>query len=620
MYCESQQGYLRRYDRRTGASIDIQPQPGKGEDAFRFNWDSPILISPHRHTRLYFGSNRLHRSDDRGDSWTTISPDLSRNLDRLKLKLMDRVWSIDAVWDLSAMSKFGNITSISESPLVENLIYVGTDDGLIQVTEDGGKHWRKIDKIYGVPEFAFVNDIKADLHDPNAAYVALDNHKIGDFKPYLMKTTNRGETWESIAGDLPDRHLVWRIVQDHVKKDLLFAGTEFGLFFTLDGGQHWIKLTGGAPTIPFRDLEIQQREDDLVAASFGRSFFVFDDYSPLRTVSDQLLTDNEFVLFPVKKALLYVPARVLGGQKGSQGDAFFAAPNPPFGAVFTYYLRDTLKTKKRVRREQEAERKKAGEDNPYPGFDALKQEEREEDPGIVFTITDADGEVVDRVTGPTSAGFHRVSWDLRYAPPTVGGGQGPLAAPGVYRVSAAKRVGDATTPLGSPQTFEAVPIGEPAVPLRDRQRLLQFQLQAGQLQHEAAGANGKLDETLEQLGQIKRAIRQTRAPADPLYEAARKLELELLAVRDQLAGDATRTRRGHTAPPSIMQRVRNAASGSLNDIQGPTTTQRRDYEIAREEYQAVSARLKQLVEVELVKLQQQLEAAGTPWTSGRPIP
>ncbi|MCH5376000.1 MAG: glycosyl hydrolase, partial [Planctomycetes bacterium] len=348
IYGEQQQGHLRRFDRRTGTSVDIQPQPGPGEDALRFNWDSPILISPHSHTRLYFGSKRLHRSDDRGDSWTTISPDLSRGLDRFQLPMMDRVWSIDAVWDLFAMSQFGNITSISESPLVEGLIYVGTDDGLIQVTEDGGKNWRKIEKIYGIPEFAFVNDIKADLHDPDTVYAVFDHHKTGDFKPYVMKSTDRGRSWMSIVGDLPDRQIVWRIVQDPVKPQLFFLGAEFGLLCTLDGGQHWIKLTGDMPTIPIRDLEIQSRESDLVAATFGRSFYVLDDFSPLRAVSQEQLAE-EFTLFPVRKSLLYIPARVLGSQKDSQGDAFFSAPNPPFGAVLTYYLRDSLKTRQQLR-------------------------------------------------------------------------------------------------------------------------------------------------------------------------------------------------------------------------------------------------------------------------------
>lgn len=621
IYCESQQGFLRRYDRSTGESIDIRPQPAAAENSLRFNWDSPILISPHLHTRLYFGSKKLHRSDDRGDSWTTISPDLSRGRDRLKLPLMGRIWSIDALWDLFAMSEYGNLTSISESPLAEGLIYAGTDDGLIQVTEDGGRNWRKIESIDGVPESAFVNDLKADLHDPDAVYAVLDHHKTGDFRPYVMKSPDRGRTWTPMAGDLPDRHIVWRIVQDHVNADLFFAGTEFGLFFTVDAGRKWIKLTGNVPTIPFRDLEIQTRENDLVGASFGRGFFVLDDYTPLRRASSELLKQNELVLFPVRKSLLYVPARALGREKGSQGDAFFTAPNPPFGAIFTYYLRDALKTRRQVRREKEAEVKKAGGNNVYPGFDALKTEQREEDPTIVFTVTDAAGKVVRRVTGPTSAGFQRVAWDLRYAPPTTGEkSRGPLAAPGTYTVRAARRLADRLTPLGEPQAFEVVPIGNPSLPPQDRREVLQFQLQAGSLLSTVAGTSGKIQEALDQLAEVKTAIRQASRADAALLDATRELELKLLDARDALTGDTTRAKHRHPAPPSVMRRARGALSGSLDSTYGPTKTHRQEFAIARQQYGSLAPNVTRLLEVELVELQKKLDQAGVPWTSGRPVP
>ncbi len=404
VYSEWQQGNLVRYDRKTGEVVYIQPQPEADEETERFNWDAPILISPHDPARLYFASQRVWRSDDRGDSWTAISADLSHGRDRLTMPMMDRVWSFDASWDLMAMSKFGTITSLSESPLVEGLLYAGTDDGRIHVSENGGTTWRPIERLPDVPDHFFVNDIKADLHDADTVYVVVDDHKSGDFSPYILKSTNRGGTWTSISKDLPERHVVWRLVQDHVKPQLMFAGTEFGVFFTIDGGGKWIRLGGESPTISFRDLVIQKRENDLVAASFGRGFWILDDYSPLRHVTEKQLKTGA-VLFPVREADWYIPKIPMGdfkeNGKSSQGDAYFVAPNPPFGAVFTYYLAEDLKPASEQRKDSENALEEKGEDTPYPGWDALRGEEIEESPAIVLTVTDSEGDdhPADRRTG-----------------------------------------------------------------------------------------------------------------------------------------------------------------------------------------------------------------------------
>ena len=619
IYCESQQGFLRRYDRRTGTSIDIRPQPAAGEDALRFNWDAPVLISPHSHTRLYFGSKKLHRSDDRGNSWKVISPDLSRNLDRFQLPIMGRVWSIDAVWDLGAMSQFGNITSITESPLREGLIYVGTDDGLVQVTEDGGQTWRKIEKIYGVPEFAFVNDIKADLHDANTVYVVFDHHKRGDFRPLIMCSRDRGQTWSSMTGDLPDRHIVWRLVQDHVKPELFFSGTEFGIFVTIDSGTHWIKLTGGVPTIPFRDLEIQRRENDLVGASFGRGFFVFDDFSALRVVDDRCLAEEECIVFPVKETLRYVPSRVFGRTKGSQGDSFFTASNPSFGAVFTYYLRDGLQSLKALRTDQEVKIKKAGGDNPRPDFERLKEEEREEQPTLLFTITNDRGEVLRKIRGPVGSGFHRINWDLRSSSLT-GGGQGPLVPPGTYRVCATKRVRDEETPIGDPREFRVVSVIEGAIPDQKPADVRDFQQQAGELRRVVVGASRRLVAALSEVVELKNAVRNSSRGTVEMLNMVRKLQLALLDARDQLSGDTTRSQRNQTRPPSIEERASVAYFGSLQSTQGPTQTHRQQYEIASDGYRQIRKRLKKLIDRDLEKLKRTMDQAGIPWTSGRKVP
>ena len=292
---------MHRVDLKTGEQVYIQPQAGAGEDYERFNWDAPIVVSPHSPSTIYFASHRVWKSENRGDQWTAISGDLTRDQEPITLPIMGRVQSWDSPWDMKAMSDYNSITSLAVSPVQKGIIYAGTDDGIVQVTEDEGATWRKIEvgSMPGVPATAFVNDIKADLFDAGTAYIALDNHKYGDFKPYLLKTTDKGATWKSIASNLPEKGMVWRSVQDHVKSNLLFAATEFGIYFTPNGGDKWIKIKGGVPTISFRDVTIQRRENDLVGASFGRGFFILDDYSVLREVTEENLKADAS-LFAIK--------------------------------------------------------------------------------------------------------------------------------------------------------------------------------------------------------------------------------------------------------------------------------------------------------------------------------
>ena len=409
VYAQSQQGNLHRVDRTTGEAVFIKPYSGLDEEYERFNWDSPILVSSHDPKRLYFASQRVWKSDDRGDSWTAISKDLSLNQERLSLPIMGRVQSWDSPWDVYAMSTYNTITSLSESPLNENHIYAGTDDGLIHYTKNNGSQWvtMSVDKLPNLPKSSFVNDIKADLHDVNTVYVALDNHKFGDYSPYLYKSENGGKSWKSIVVGLPKETLIWRIVQDHIDPKLLFLATEYGLYFSNNQGEKWIKFSNGLPTISIRDLAIQKRENDLVLATFGRSFYVLDDYSSLRNINSE--TSKDYILFGTKEALQYNPVR---SGSSSQGTSYFKSNNPPYGAVFTYNLPKSYETLKSNRKKIETKLNKENLDIPFPGWKNLDKETNENPSKIILEIVDKNGLIIDRINGSTKKGINRVSWSL----------------------------------------------------------------------------------------------------------------------------------------------------------------------------------------------------------------
>ena len=629
VYSESQHGVLVRYDKLTGEQIDIQPQPEVGEPGLRWNWDSPLIISPHAHTRLYFAAQRVFRSDDRGDTWRPISGDLTRQTDRNKLKVMGRVYSVDAVAKNASTSFYGNIVALSESPKKEGLLAVGTDDGLIQISEDGGAAWRSVGSFPGVPDESYVSRVIFSRHDAATMYATFDNHKKGDFKPYVLVSKDTGRTWKAIAGNLPERGTVYALAEDPVVPELLFAGTEFGVFFTQDRGAAWNQLKGGLPTNQVRDLAIQERDNDLVLATFGRGFYILDDYRALRTASKETL-DKEATLFPVRDAWMFIPATPNGGrEKGFNGDRFFNAPNPPFGAVFTYYLKDELKSQRKTRLDAEKEKQKKGEDTLYPSWDALRAEDREEEPAILLTVTDQDGNIVRRLTGPVTAGFSRVAWDLRYpqfdptslTPPDIDPWDrlpaGPLAAPGRYTVALSKRVGGVVTPLGAPQTFAAVPLGTASLPASDRKALLEFEEKTGRLQRAVLGAVKAAAEAQTRIDHLKKALADTPRAVPKLTDALRAIEARLKDLQIDLNGDTSRSSRNEPTPPSIVDRVQTIVGGHWDATSAPTATHRRNYDIAARQFAPVLSKLRTLTLTDLEKLEDDAEAAGAPWTPGR---
>lgn len=631
VYSLWQYGGLVRFHRDTGERVDIQPQEGPDDPPFRLHWDSPLLISPHAPSRIYFGGQFLFRSDDRGQAWRKVSPDLTRQVDRNTLPVMGRVQGVDTVAKNASTSFYGNLVALDESPLAEGLLVVGTDDGLIQVSEDGGGSWHRIDAFAGVPEFTYVADVCASPHRAERVYAAFDNHKAGDFAPYLLRSDDTGRTWTSIASDLPARGTVYCVAEDPGQADLLFCGTEFGAFFSRDGGTHWTKLTGGLPTICVRDLALHPRDHDLVLATFGRGFWVLDDYTPLRHASDEVLAQDTHLFAIARPAWLYVPREPLGlPGKAFQGEAHYLAANPPFGAVFTYHLKEGLESRAQTRRAAEQKAAKAGDDTPYPSWDALRAEDAEEKPAFLLVITDREQQVVRRIEGPTGKGFHRVAWDLRAAAPDptrltkpddsnpfASTPRGNLVGPGQYFVRLFQRIDGTLTPCGDAQAFEVL-----VLPGRERDtQAWEARQEWATLAHDLArrtrGGGGALSELETRLAHLLRALDDTSGGViDDLAQQVRALRTEVRGLRTRFSGDSTVASRNEPALPGLASQAGRVLSSTLKTTMLPTATHRTLARHVAEKLDAWLADLASSAE-RLGAMESAAEKAGAPWTPGR---
>jgi len=611
VYAELQYGVLTRYDRRTGERQGIQPQPGPEDEPNRWNWDSPLLISPHNHTRIYFAAQKLFRSDDRGNIWRAISPDLTQRIDRNKLPVMGRIWGPDAVAKNTSTAFYSNISTLAESPKKEGLLYAGTDDGWIQVSEDGGGHWRKSNDFPGVPERSYVSRVLASQHDANTVYASLENHQSGDFTPYLLRSTNAGKSWTSLRGDLPANGAIYAIAEDPKIPNLLFAGTEYGLYFTSNGGTNWTRLKSGLPTIAVRDLAIQKQQDDLVIGTFGRGIYILDDYSVLRTPA------KETTLFPVRDAPLYVQAAPYGGgRKGNQGEAFYSADNPPYGAVLTYYLKSNLQTRAEKRRVAE----KAGL-LTYPDAEALRAEAGEEPLAVILTIADAANKPVRRLTGPATAGYHRITWDLREPAPVLGRPQraepdedessnpqptGPSVLPGKYQVSLSQRVDGVITPITGTMRFNVTGQGAG--------ELTSFQQKVAKLQRQVVAALETANSLKQSLATIKRALYETPGASTALINTATALDKRTDDILLALRGDLVLRAHDENTLPSISERVQSIQTTQRMSSANPTATQQKDFEIATAALAVQQAKLKVLAVTDVKAIENELDQLGAPYT------
>ena len=629
IYAQAQYGGLVRFDKKNGEYFDIRPVEPAGDKAYRWNWDAPLLISQHDNKRLYFAANKVFRTDDRGNTWKIISPDLTRNIDRNKLKVMDKVWSVDAVAKNQSTDVYGNITTIAESKLDENLLYVGTDDGLVQVTQDGGKSWTKIDNIPGVPDTTYINEIVTSQHDRNTVYVTFNHHRYGDFHPYIYKSKDAGKTWTAIQNNLPERGTAYCIAEDHVNANLLFAGTEFGVYFSINGGEKWVQLKSGLPTIAVRDMEIQKRENDLVIATFGRGFYVLDDYTPLRSITKETL-EKEAVIFPIKDAWMYVESFPLGIRgKGFLGESYFTTPNPKPGAVFTYYLKEDIKTIKEKRKEAEAEKIKNNQPPYYPSIDSLRLEDEQTAPHLLFTIADDAGNVVRRIKTSSSKGMKRITWDFRYAPfspvslntpdednPFGSNETGYFALPGNYKVSISKYEDGVYTQLTQPQTFTCKALNAASLAAPDKMALDNFSKKAGELRRITSATDEYKNELYNKLTYINAAILQTPKLAVDISKTAEALKQRLNKANTLLNGDGTLAGREFETKPSINGRVANIVFSLWNTTSSPTQTMMDSYNAAAQEFTPLYNEIK-LIGDEIKKLEDILNKSSAPYTPGR---
>lgn len=619
IYCQWQYGGLTRHDLQSGETVSIKPQEGKDDSPYRWNWDTPLILSPHAN-RLYAAANKVFRSDDKGNSWTVISDDLTRQVDRNKLPVMDKVWSVDAVSKNASTSFYGNIVSLTESPLAEGLIYAGTDDGLVQVTEDGGQNWRKIESFPGVPEMTYVSCLYASRFDANTVYATFDNHKRADFKPYILVSKDKGNSWQSITGDLKEPHVVYAITQDHIKSDLLFVGTEYGAFFTLNGGEKWIQLKGELPTQAVRDIDIQERENDLALATFGRGFYILDNYSPLREVDENTLNSENYKLFPVKDALMFLKRNATFG---SQGSSFFKADNPPFGATFTYYIKEAPKSMKAERQQKEKELIKENKPVYYPTWDELRAEDREEKSFLLFVVKDEQGNVVRKLKEAVKSGINRTTWDLRYASTnpvksvTDKNESGTPVLPGKYSVEMYLSVDGDLTMIAGPQTFEAKVLNNTTLPAEDRAALVAFHKEFWEFNRAVEGALNSTRDLKDKTDILIYAIKQAPEAPNSLMNDALRIKAETEDILQHLFQDKTIAERNEPTAPTVYERLNELAWGMWNTTSAPTQTQKNNLKVASEQFEPLLTKVKTLLEVDLKNLEFEMEKYGAPWTPGR---
>ena len=630
VYAQSQYGWLVRFDKLSGEEVGIKPVPRKGELEYKWNWDAPLAVSKHKSGRLYFAANKVFKSDDYGNSWDVISNDLSRKINRNELKVYDRVLSMDAVAKNGSTSPYGTIVSLSESPIDPNLIAVGTDDGLIQISKNGGQSWFKVDNISGVPENSYTNSIYLSKHDINVMYVAFNHHKYGDFQPYIYKTSNQGETWKSISNNLPERGSVYSIEEDHIDKDLIFCGTEFGVYFSPNAGQRWRALDNGLPTIAVRDIAIQERENDLILGTFGRGFYILDDYSSLRSIENSL-KESESSIFSVRDALMWEKSMPLGlPGKAFQGDNFYSATNLDPVAMITYYHNKDFQSLKSKRQKLEKKLIENNKDVSYPTYDDLDKETNEFKSKLVFIIKNSEGLVVKKVFRTPKKGVQRFEWDLRYEEkspisfantsfynPFAGISEGTLVNPGTYTVEMDLFDGISSINISKPTSFSVISLESSSMPALNRTEKVNFQRAVSMLEGKMLESANILSEAKSKIKYFKEAIKIVEAPLGELSVLIKSVENKIKDISIRFYGNTIKSKLDIEQIPTAYSRLTSILYEQKYSTSAPTNTHIESFEIANEEFTTIYIEVKSLVKIDIKEIENKLKIIEAPHTPGR---
>jgi hypothetical protein len=566
------------------------------------------------------------RSDDRGESWREISPDLTRGVPTELHRLMDRSWSID---DMVAKSSFAHIVTLAESPVDERHLYSGSGDGLLHYTHDGGENWNRA-RLDGLPEYARIHHIVASPHDVNVAFAACHNFFAGDFKPYLYKTTDGGATWTSINANLPEHGSTYTVGVDYVDPNLLFVGTMSGVFVSNTAAVEWVKLKAGIPaSVLVMDLDLQPEEDDLVVSTFGRGVYILDDYSPLRHLAPETL-EQPAVLFPVADALMFVEADPMGFPGvGFQGASYYSASNPEVGAAITFYVKEDHKSLKELRNQGEKKLQEEGKDVELPSYDQRRKEAIEEDPFLLFVISDSDGNAIRKIKKPIKAGVQRVVWDFRASPvgpislkeagdyvPWHSPDLGYMVPPGRYQVAMYRYLDGNLSQVGTSQDLTCTSLNISTLPAADLEALDEFNKKVAKLARTISAADAHRSRLQENLPYLEQAVLSV-----PLLEERWLAELsdvttKLREIDERLNGDRLLVMDEGQPRMSLKGRTDLIVAGLWSTTSGSTGTFERAYREAGEDFGEVLAALGE-VNASVQKLEDELEAAGAPYTPGR---